>query len=114
MRGGRLRAATSRDYHALAAFETGGKSGNRRSVPLSVLAYSQKRWKGKFNDVIAQFATETLAKLTGSAVVWAVGERIHARLADDGFAVKGLFHVPNDVSGIGALVGHLQGAPKKI
>jgi F-type H+-transporting ATPase subunit gamma len=63
---------------------------------------------GQFNDVIAQFAIDALAKLTGSAVVWAVGERVHARLADDGLAVKGFFHVPNDVSGIGSLVAHLQ------
>jgi len=63
---------------------------------------------GQFNDLIARFAVERLATLTGSAVVWAVGERIHARLADEGLTVKGLFHVPNDVSGIGALVAHLQ------
>jgi F-type H+-transporting ATPase subunit gamma len=63
---------------------------------------------GQFNDLIAQFAIERLANLTGSAVVWAVGERVHTRLADAGLAVKGLFKVPNDVSGIAALVGHLQ------
>jgi F-type H+-transporting ATPase subunit gamma len=63
---------------------------------------------GQFNDLIAQFAIARLAKLTGTAVVWAVGERIHARLADAGLSVRGLFTVPNDVSGIAALVGHLQ------
>jgi F-type H+-transporting ATPase subunit gamma len=63
---------------------------------------------GQFNDVIAEFAVETLAKLPGSAVVWAVGARVHARLADAGLAVKGLFHVPNEVSGVAPLVGHLQ------
>jgi F-type H+-transporting ATPase subunit gamma len=76
---------------------------------LNVIVFgSDQGLVGQFNDVIAQFAIETLAKLTGSVIVWTVGERIHARLADDGFAVKGLFHVPNDVSGIGALVGRLQ------
>jgi F-type H+-transporting ATPase subunit gamma len=63
---------------------------------------------GQFNDLIAQFAIARLARLTGTAVVWAVGERVHARLADAGLSVKGLFKVPNDVSGIAALVGHLQ------
>jgi F-type H+-transporting ATPase subunit gamma len=76
---------------------------------LNVIVFgSDQGLVGQFNDVIAQFAIETLAKLSGSVIVWTVGERIHARLADDGFAVKGLFHVPNDVSGIGALVGRLQ------
>lgn len=64
---------------------------------------------GQFNDVIAEYAIDRLAKLTGTAVVWAVGERIYARLAEAGFVMKGLFHVPNDVGGIGALVGRLQG-----
>jgi F-type H+-transporting ATPase subunit gamma len=63
---------------------------------------------GQFNDLIGQFAIESLAKLTGAAVVWAVGERVQARLADAGLSVQGLFKVPNDVSGIAALVGHLQ------
>jgi F-type H+-transporting ATPase subunit gamma len=63
---------------------------------------------GQFNDLIAQFSIEALAKVPGSAVVWAVGERVHARLADAGVTIKGLFQVPNDVSGIAALVGQLQ------
>jgi F-type H+-transporting ATPase subunit gamma len=37
-----------------------------------------------------------------------VGERVYARLADAGFEMKGPVQVPNDVSGIAALVGHLQ------
>jgi F-type H+-transporting ATPase subunit gamma len=63
---------------------------------------------GQFNDVIAGYAIETLAKLSGSPTVWAVGERVHARLAEAGLAMKEAFHVPNDVSGIATLVGHLQ------
>jgi F-type H+-transporting ATPase subunit gamma len=63
---------------------------------------------GQFNDVVAEFAVENLAKLSGSPVVWAVGERVHARLAEAGLAMRGPFHVPNDVSGIATIVGHLQ------
>jgi F-type H+-transporting ATPase subunit gamma len=63
---------------------------------------------GQFNEVIARFAIETLAKLPGSAVIWAVGEHVHGRLADAGLTIKGLLEVPNDVGGIAALVGHLQ------
>ncbi len=81
---------------------------SRPKVPNVIVFGSDQGLVGQFNDVIARLAIETLPTLTGSAIVWAVGERIHARLADDGVKVKGLFHVPNDVSGIGALVGHLQ------
>ncbi|MCC5025358.1 MAG: F0F1 ATP synthase subunit gamma [Candidatus Synoicihabitans palmerolidicus] len=33
----------------------------------------------QFNDIIADFAIETLAALPGRPQVWAVGERVHAR-----------------------------------
>jgi ATP synthase len=39
---------------------------------------------GQFNDVVADHAIKTLAALPGKAQVWAVGERVHARLADAG------------------------------
>src|SRR5271170_1066931 len=39
---------------------------------------------GQFNDVIADFAVKTLAALPGKPEVWAVGERVHARLTDAG------------------------------
>src|SRR5450432_2402570 len=37
---------------------------------------------GQFNDVVADYAIATLAALPGTPRVWAVGERVHARLAD--------------------------------
>jgi len=39
---------------------------------------------GQFNDVVADYAIAALAALPGQAEVWAVGERVHARLADAG------------------------------
>ena len=63
---------------------------------------------GQFNDVVADFAIKTLAALPGSPQVWAVGERVHARLADAGLALEGLFPVPNSVQAIAPLVGQIQ------
>jgi len=63
---------------------------------------------GQFNDVVADFAIKTLAALPGKPRVWAVGERVHARLADAGLPLIGLFNVPNSVSGITPLVGQIQ------
>src|SRR5690242_882388 len=34
---------------------------------------------GQFNDVVTDFAVKTLAPLSGTPQVWAVGERVHAR-----------------------------------
>jgi F-type H+-transporting ATPase subunit gamma len=63
---------------------------------------------GQFNDVVADFAVKTLAALPGKPHVWAVGERVHARLADAGLPPIGLFTVPNSVQAITPLVGEIQ------
>jgi F-type H+-transporting ATPase subunit gamma len=63
---------------------------------------------GQFNDVIADFAVKTLAALPGKPEVWAVGERVHARLTDAGLKPMGLFAVPNSVQAITPLVGQIQ------
>ena len=63
---------------------------------------------GQFNDVIADFAIKTLAALPGKPEVWAVGERVYARLTDAGVPLMGLFAVPNSVKAITPLVGQIQ------
>ncbi|HSG34838.1 MAG TPA: F0F1 ATP synthase subunit gamma, partial [Sphingomonadaceae bacterium] len=62
---------------------------------------------GQFNDVVADFAAKTLASLPRPPRVWAVGERVHARLASAGLPVVGLFTVPQSVKTIGSLVGQI-------
>ncbi|MEO6210557.1 MAG: F0F1 ATP synthase subunit gamma [Gemmatimonadaceae bacterium] len=62
---------------------------------------------GQFNDVVADYAVDLLAKLTGPVQLWAVGDRVHARLTDAGLPLVGLFAVPGEVSAITALVGQI-------
>ena len=62
---------------------------------------------GQFNEVIADYAIRTLAAVPGKPEVWAVGERVHARLADGGLSPVGLFTVPNSVKAITPLVGQI-------
>jgi F-type H+-transporting ATPase subunit gamma len=62
---------------------------------------------GQFNDVVADFAVKTLAALPGKPEVWAVGERVHARLAEAGLPLAGLFTVPGSVKAIAPLVGQI-------
>jgi F-type H+-transporting ATPase subunit gamma len=62
---------------------------------------------GKFNDVVADFALQTLAALPGKPLIWAVGERVHARLADARVPSAGLFSVANSVNAITPLVGQI-------
>lgn len=62
---------------------------------------------GQFNDVVADYALKKLADLPASPQVWAVGERVHARLANAGLPLSGLFAVPNSVQAITPLVGQI-------
>jgi F-type H+-transporting ATPase subunit gamma len=62
---------------------------------------------GQFNDVVADYAVTALAALPGKPEVWAVGERVHARLADAALPLVGLFAVPNSVKAITPLVGQI-------
>ncbi len=59
---------------------------------------------GRFNDAVADYALQVLAELPGKPQVWAVGERVHGRLADAGLTLAGLHAVPNSVQAITPLV----------
>jgi F-type H+-transporting ATPase subunit gamma len=63
---------------------------------------------GQFNEVVADYAVKTLAALPGKPEVWAVGERVQARLVDAGLSLMGVFPVPNSVQAITPLVSRIQ------
>jgi F-type H+-transporting ATPase subunit gamma len=80
-----------------------------RAVATSAIVFgSDQGLVGQFNDIVADHAIKTLAALPGKCRVWAVGERVHARLADRGLPPVGLFTVPNSVQAITPLVGQIQ------
>jgi F-type H+-transporting ATPase subunit gamma len=88
----------------------GMTKGKRRTEARSVDAVvfgSDQGLVGRFNDVVADYAVKTLAALPGKPRVWAVGERVHARLVDAGLPLIGLFTVPNSVNAITPLVGQI-------
>lgn len=62
---------------------------------------------GQFNESLAAFVETTLAARPGKKFVWAVGERVHACLADGDVKPGGLLNVPNSVRAISTLVGQL-------
>ena len=62
---------------------------------------------GRFNEAVADHAVATLAKLPGTPRVWAVGERVHARLVDAGLPPAGRYAVPTSVHAIAPLVGQV-------
>lgn len=78
------------------------------AAPINAVVFgSDQGLVGQFNDQMAGFAAKTLYALPGEKKVWAVGERVHARMADAGFPPVGLFDVPTSVNAITPLVGRI-------
>lgn len=107
-------------YHAVEfglgeCFREGGptplyakRKDQRVAVAITAVVFgSDQGLVGQFNDVVADFAAKTLVALPVQPEVWAVGERVHARLADAGVPLVGLFAVPNSVRAITPLVGQI-------
>ncbi|HEX7479761.1 MAG TPA: F0F1 ATP synthase subunit gamma, partial [Polyangiales bacterium] len=62
---------------------------------------------GQFNELVADYALETLAALPAKPLVWAVGERVHARLVEAGLPLSTRLAVPSSVNAIAPLVGRI-------
>lgn len=91
-----------------AAEVRGGGRGTRGSGVVGAVVFgSDQGLVGQFNDVVAEHAVKTLGTLTDRPRIWAVGERVHARLLDAGLPPLGLFAVPNSVKAITPLVGRI-------
>ncbi len=78
-----------------------------RGEVCAVVFGSDQGLVGRFNDVVIDFALDALKAMPGKPSVWAVGERVHARLVDAGVAVLGRFAVPASVQSITPLVGRI-------
>lgn len=92
----------------LAPSQAARGSRARPRVVGAIVFGSDQGLVGQFNDVVAEYAIEALRAEAGKPLIWAVGERVHARLADAGLSPVGLFHVPNSVQAITPLIGQLQ------
>jgi F-type H+-transporting ATPase subunit gamma len=83
------------------------RDGPTGGVVGAVVFGSDQGLVGRFNDIITDHALNALADLPGKPLVWAVGERAHARLEDTGLKPVGLFAVPNSIKAITPLVGRI-------
>lgn len=82
--------------------------GRGEGVVGAIVFGSDQGLVGQFNEVMAEFVETTLAALPGKKKIWAVGERIDARLEDAGLPLVRKFAVPSSVAAITPLVGQLQ------
>lgn len=88
-----------------ASVEPGGRAD---AVGIGAVVFgSDEGLVGQFNEVVVQYAIQGLSALPGKPLVWAVGERVHARLADADLLPVGLFAVPKSVEAITPLIGQI-------
>jgi F-type H+-transporting ATPase subunit gamma len=83
------------------------KSARKTKKTCALVFGSDQGLVGQFNDVLADFASRALNALPGEKLIWAVGERVHARLADAGLPPVGLFAVPTSVNAITSVVDQI-------
>ena len=92
----------------LTSLENGFEDDAELDVTGAIVFGSDQGLVGQFNDQVAEHAIKTLHELPGEPSVWAVGERVHARLCEGPLRIAGLFEVPNSVTGITSLIGQIQ------
>lgn len=97
-----MRSADPNGSHA----HTGPKHADATAVHAVVFG-SDQGLVGRFNEVVVDHAMQHLGALSANAQVWAVGQRVQARLLDAGLSPVGSFPVPGSVGLITRLVGQI-------
>jgi F-type H+-transporting ATPase subunit gamma len=88
-------------------FAVGPPISNKGAIGVVIFG-SDQGLVGRFNEVIVEFAVHALGALPGKTTkIWAVGDRVHALVADAGLAPVGLLSVPTSVDAITPLVGQI-------
>ncbi len=87
--------------------KSGEEMQAKPNVVNAIVFGSDQGLVGQFNDVLTAFVVQTLAPLPGRKNVWAVGERVHGRLAETSLVPSGLFAVPTSVGAITPLVSQI-------
>ena len=85
-----------------------GAARQQASAIGAIVFGSDQGLVGQFNEVIADFAIKTLAALPGKPHIWAVGQRVQARLTDAGLQLLNTFPLPSAVKAITPLVRKIQ------
>ena len=78
-----------------------------KGITGAVVFGSDQGLVGQFNEHLVDFVIATLRHLPGKKMVWAVGERIQARLAGTALDVGSGFPLPNSIGAITTLIGQV-------
>ena len=101
-------ALTASLRQAGTGFDTAEAGSQKKNGIGAIVFGSDQGLVGRFNEVVVEFAVNTLKALPGSITkIWPLGERIHALLADTGMPTAGVLPVPASVDAIAGLVGQI-------
>jgi F-type H+-transporting ATPase subunit gamma len=91
-----------------APLHTAIRMQQEQAGPIGAVVFgSDQGLVGQFNQAMADFVVDSLAKLPGKKTVWAVGERISTRLADTDLVLAQSFGLPSTIGAITPLVGQI-------
>lgn len=100
-----LRSVHAQGAQALAQNQT--HQTHRPSAVHAIVFGSDQGLVGRFNEAVVEHAMAQLGQWPVKAQVWAVGERVQARLHDEGLPPAFTFPVPGSVELITRLVGQI-------
>lgn len=78
-----------------------------RGARLSVILGSDYGMVGQFNDQVVSYAMERIAPAGAQVGIWAMGERVVARLERWGRGADHIYSAPSSVSGVTSAVQHM-------
>lgn len=73
-------------------------------ISCAIVFGSDQGLVAQFNDIMSNFVSSSLQKITGKKKLWVVGERIQLLLSDQGFDTSKLYPVPNDINAVTPLI----------
>jgi F-type H+-transporting ATPase subunit gamma len=78
---------------------------NKKVLPANILVFgTDLGLAGQFNELIAEYVTDTVKNIPGKKVFRTVGERIELRLNESGYISEKVYRVPDSVNGITPLI----------
>jgi F-type H+-transporting ATPase subunit gamma len=80
---------------------------NTEKTVRAIVFGSDQGLVAQFNDLLADFVSQSIGNLSGKKEIWAVGLRVELLLSDLGFPSSSIFPVPNSVNGIAPLVSQI-------
>jgi F-type H+-transporting ATPase subunit gamma len=79
----------------------------KQTAVAAIVFGSDQGLVGQFNEVMVEYAVDTLGKLPGKKIVWAVGVRIQSRFVETRLQTVTGFSLPNSIKAITPLVGQI-------